>query len=561
MTKRFWNILKFSPIIVASTFVAANSALAGEVNEQVTGVTQLSAQPDSMSQVTSVSQFSDVQPTDWAFQALQSLVERYGCIAGYPNGTYRGSRALTRYEFAAGLNACLDRVNELIATATADLVKKEDLATLQRLQEEFAAELATLRGRVDNLEARTAELEANQFSTTTKLQGEVIFNVSEAFGDKQATRVLGGTPSQKLESNTTFSDRVRLNLNSSFSGKDLLNIRLQARNTIANNTASLGSASTGTNMTRLSFDGDNGNAVEIDKISYAFNATDKVRVKIDASNAEMYANTFTYNPDLASDGRGSISRYGRFSPMYRQGQGGSALTVSVNPKGPITATVAYLAPNFATTTTLPARGSNDPSANSGVFNGDNTIFGELGFKPSDKISVGFSYARTYQGNKDGRSPGIFQNTGSTLANSPFGGGIATESNHYGVQASFQASKKLTVGGWFGYSNAQAATGAARGSDADMTYWAASLGLKDFGSKGNLLGILFGQPPKVTGNTFKPGGVEQRDTNTSYHLEGLYRMQLSDNIAVTPGLLVIFNPENNDKNNTIYVGTLRTTFTF
>ncbi len=69
-------------------------------------------QSNALAQVTSVSQLSDVQPTDWAFQALQSLVERYGCIAGYPNGTFRGNRALTRYEFAAGLNACLDRVNE-----------------------------------------------------------------------------------------------------------------------------------------------------------------------------------------------------------------------------------------------------------------------------------------------------------------------------------------------------------------------------------------------------------------------------------------------------------------
>ena len=73
---------------------------------------------------------SDVQPTDWAFQALQSLVERYGCIAGYPDGTYRGNRALTRYEFAAGLNACLDRVNELIATSTTNLVTKADLVSL-----------------------------------------------------------------------------------------------------------------------------------------------------------------------------------------------------------------------------------------------------------------------------------------------------------------------------------------------------------------------------------------------------------------------------------------------
>ncbi|WP_273247326.1 iron uptake porin, partial [Limnospira indica] len=139
---------------------------------------------DSMEQVTSVSQLSDVQPTDWAFQALQSLVERYGCIAGYPDGTFRGNRAMTRFEFAAGLNACLERVNELIAASVANLVTREDLAVLQRLQEEFAAELATLRGRVYALEARTAELEANQFSTTTKLRGEVVFWPGDSFGDR-----------------------------------------------------------------------------------------------------------------------------------------------------------------------------------------------------------------------------------------------------------------------------------------------------------------------------------------------------------------------------------------
>ena len=88
-----------------------------------------------LQQVTSVSQLSDVRPTDWAFQALQSLVERYGCIAGYPDGTFRGNRAMTRYEFAAGLNACLDKVTELIKAGTTNLATKEDLTKLQRLQE------------------------------------------------------------------------------------------------------------------------------------------------------------------------------------------------------------------------------------------------------------------------------------------------------------------------------------------------------------------------------------------------------------------------------------------
>ncbi len=151
MKKSLWKFLLVSPVVFATSSLINDSAVA-----------QTQTQEETLEQVTSVSQFSDVQPTDWAFQALQSLVERYGCIAGYPNGTYRGNRALTRYEFAAGLNACLDRVNELIATATADLVSKEDLATLQRLQEEFSAELATLRGRVDAVEARTAQIEAKQ---------------------------------------------------------------------------------------------------------------------------------------------------------------------------------------------------------------------------------------------------------------------------------------------------------------------------------------------------------------------------------------------------------------
>jgi len=113
----------------ASNVSAAVEPAADNLQEQ--------EQDTQMEQVTSVSQLSDVRPTDWAFQALQSLVERYGCIVGYPDKTYRGNHALSRYEFAAGLNACMDRVNELLAAGTAGLVKKEDLITFQKLQEQF----------------------------------------------------------------------------------------------------------------------------------------------------------------------------------------------------------------------------------------------------------------------------------------------------------------------------------------------------------------------------------------------------------------------------------------
>jgi Carbohydrate-selective porin, OprB family/S-layer homology domain len=626
MTKLFWNVIKLAPVLVAATFIASNSAFAVEANE--TSVAKLAGSND-IGQVTSVSQFSDVQPTDWAFQALQSLVERYGCIAGYPGGTFRGNRAMTRYEFAAGVNACLDRVNELIATATADLVRKDDLAALQRLQEEFTVELETLRGRVDELDARTTTLEKKQFSTTTKLSGEAIFSVSDSFGDDAAVSsrtlinnpvVNGVTPAaavpRKLDSNTTFSDRVRLSFNSSFSGTDQLQIRMQAGNVLSNNnagasTAPVGtSAATGTDMTRLAFDNNTSNNVQLDKIRYAFNLSDQVRVTVDANNGEFFENVNNFNPDLSSSGSGSISRYGRFSPIYRQGSGGAGATVTVNPAGKLSASFGYLAGGSNNVT-------NDPSVGRGLFDGNYSALGQVAYKVNDNFSLGATYARSYQNGAAGVN--LFGSTGSDLANKPFnqrnvldasgnatrGAGtvsstgvatqgslvnadIPTSSNHYGIEANYKFNSQVALGGWLGFSNATAETNGAignaaqtataianrdivrKGDSADMFYWAANLTVKDFIKEGNMLALTFGQAPKVTGSDFNPTvalvngtrtRIEQKDSDTSYHLEAMYRMQISDNVTVAPALMVIFNPEHNDRNDTVYVGTLRTTFRF
>lgn len=607
MSKVFWNALKLSPVLLGATLLVANRAQAAEVSAAdlapnptvatsetlkidstqlvavnapatTTEVAPISSSSpatqeiiesapvvvsqnapanDNLAQVTSVSQLSDVQPTDWAFQALQSLVERYGCIAGYPDGTYRGNRALTRYEFAAGLNACLDRVNELIATATADLVRREDLATLQRLQEEFSAELATLRGRVDAVEARTAELEANQFSTTTKLTGEVVAAVSDAFGDQ---RVNGGNLDE--DTNTTLSARARLNFNTSFTGRDLLRTRLQAAN--------ITSFNTGTPMTRLGFETNTENQFEIDDFFYRFPIGERVQVQFDFANTEYNDNVYTFNPAFESSGRGAISRFGRFNPIYRVGSG-AGLTLQFNPNGPIGASVGYI-----------ANTANNPSDGTGLFDGSFAALGQIAFRPSDKINLGLTYARTYDKGNGGTIdddgvliPGgggvggadtvsLFDGTGSNLANRPFGN-VPTAANHYGVQASFRPSDKFTISGWAGLTDAEDKLRAGDNSATAFNY-AVSLAIQDVGPEGSQLGLIFGQPPKVTDNDLTVannggfgGGGE--DPDTSYHIEALYRLQLNDNIAVTPGLLVILNPEHNDANDTIYVGTLRTTFTF
>jgi hypothetical protein len=149
--------------------VAPMGAIAAELN--MDGVNKYAA---SSEQVTSITQFSDVKPTDWAYQALSNLIERYGCVAGYPNGTFKGGQAMTRWEAAALLNACLDRVTEITDE-------------LRRLMKEFEKELAITKARVDGLEAKVGELQATQFSTTTKLTGQVRFVMGDVYrGDGYA---------------------------------------------------------------------------------------------------------------------------------------------------------------------------------------------------------------------------------------------------------------------------------------------------------------------------------------------------------------------------------------
>ncbi|MEN9206312.1 MAG: iron uptake porin, partial [Thermostichales cyanobacterium DRC_bins_46] len=229
-----WKALLVSPLALG----AATTALPQASYAQASGP------------VTAISELSDVQPTDWAFQALQSLVERYGCIAGYPDRTYRGNRAMTRFEFAAGMNACLDRINELIAAGLADKVSRDDLATLQRLQEEFAAELAALKGRVDALEADVTTLKGQVFNPVTKLNAQVIAALVFQGLSDDVVGITGpinaaGFPAGPLDvpvaignggalvrrdaAPTTLNYRVRLNFDASFVPGDRLRIRLQAR--------------------------------------------------------------------------------------------------------------------------------------------------------------------------------------------------------------------------------------------------------------------------------------------------------------------------------------------
>ncbi|MCC5640252.1 iron uptake porin [Nostoc sp. CHAB 5844] len=507
-----------------------------------------------MAQVTSVSQLSDVQPTDWAFQALQSLVERYGCIAGYPNSTYRGNRALTRYEFAAGLNACLDRVNELLATATADLVTKEDLAKLQKLQEEFAAELATLRGRVDAVEARTAELEANQFSTTTKLNGIAIFAPISLFAGDRAD---GGN----LDRVTSFGDRIRLDFNTSFTGKDLLRTRLQATNLDALSASTLTPEGDLRFVDNENFGSGNNNEVAIDALLYSFPLGDKTTVILEANAGAADDFTNTINPFFDGDGDfGALSNFGTRNPIYYPVAGtGLGLRHQFNDK--LELTLGYLASS-----------PNDPTPGNGLFNGAYGAIGQLTVQPIEGLSLGFTYVNSYNAdltagsNRANLRTALASNTALTNV---FGEGIdlPISSNSYGFQASFQLSPKFAIGGWVGYTNTRTLAavdtnvGTIPRGELDIWNYAVTLAFPDLGNQGSVGGIIVGMEPKVTDASRGLRDTVGTDPDTSLHIEGFYQYKLSDNISITPGVIWLTAPDHNNDNDDIVIGTIRTTFTF
>lgn len=534
---------------------------------------------NEMSQVTSVSQLSDVQPTDWAFQALQSLVERYGCIAGYPDGTFRGNRALTRYEFAAGLNACLDQINKLISEGTSGFATREDLLALQRLQEEFAAELATLRGRVDALEARTSELEANQFSTTTKLNGLVWFNITGATAGNRRVRVetidkdaplplrsAGRDPVtnkpivQKVDNpNITYSNLVWLTLTTSFTGKDQLVTQLAVGNgnSPANQFASAGLYNTFGVPFLDQTAGVNPNEVILRELFYQFPISDRLQAVIGPRiNFYRYFDNNAFNFFLT--GTSSFNSNGSTLSNTVDRGAGAVLLWDISRQFKLR--VGYLGESDEFLPNPLFGSAANPSQ--GLFNGTNSATAELIFSPSQRSNFRFLYTRSNIRQIGGVVGGAIGEPIAGVADDGYGGkvGDATADN-FVFNFDWLISRNFGIFGRYSYgkTNIFPRTDRPDGSIKAQSYQF-GLAFPDLGKKGAQLTLSFLVPFDVTGGRrfLVSGGG---NGGTQYEFEAAYFLPLSDNIAVVPAFYLIGNPNNFDNNPTIYVGNLRTQFSF
>ena len=547
-------------------------------------------QNDEMSQVTNVNQLRDVSPTDWAYEALRSLVERYNCLAGFPDQTYKGNQAVSRYEFAAGLNACLTQIERLIVAS--ESVVKEDLNTISRLNQEFAAELATIASRIDSIEQRTAFLEDNRFSTTTKLSGNVFLNFTGAFaGDdevlaetvnlntplnlRRAGRDADNNPIVSEITNdpeATFSYYTWINLNSSFSGKDNLAIQLVAGNgnSPANTFASAGLYNTfGVPFTDQTGTASGANSVEIREAFYDFPIGEKIRVVVGARiNWYRYFDNNAYTFFLTGASSYNSSGGTLVNPIDR----GSGAIVTFKATDWVTFKLGYLGEN---TEFLPAaffNTSSDPDQ--GLFSATQTLTAEIDFSIADKANIRLIYTRATldnnvpvfdaEGNLTGF--GVGGATGEPIygvADDGFGGTIGdAPADTFSVNFDWAITDWIGIFGRYSYGSTSIFPRDDNRDDGEVNAQAIQAGIAfpDLGKEGALGTFSFGIPFDVLdGDEFLVSGAG--DGGTQYEFELTYFYPINSNIAIVPAFYLVANPNNFEDNPNVYTGNVRVQFRF
>ena len=550
---------------------------------------------EAQNQVTSINQFADVQPTSWAYQALSNLIERYGCVAGYPNGTFKGGQPMTRYEAAALLNACLDRVTE-----TTD--------ELQRLLNDFQKELAVIRGRVDGLEKKVGKLEATQFSTTTKLRGDTRWVLGgQTFGgsafpgnnrgyqagtinnNQYRNGTYTGTSPATLRNAVSFNYDVRLNFDTSFTGKDLLRTQLRSGN--------FSDSAFGANPTRqstldagfqenLGANADSGDVVAINRLYYRFpigkefTAIVGPRLRQDeyfavwpsAYTGDRILKLFQFAGAPVANSQVLGAGGGIYWKQSKRNKNDTSAKWSLS--------VGYLAQN-GDAGTPGQEGGTDCTSVTTTGTGANTNEGGIG----NECSVGqssvqlaltgtnWNISALYTYNQTGVSINgtqtAIQAVSEAAGTNAFGlagywqplksGWIPSISAGWGIASSNALGQGAAAGNSYTVLGTNGAT-INRGTSITTQSWMVGFNWKDAFLKGNVAGMAVGQSPFVTANN---KGYANQDGN--YAWEWFYKFQVTDNIAITPAIFYLSRPQgeqtgtSNFFNSTGYL--IQTTFRF
>jgi len=443
-----------------------------------------------------VQSFSDVHPSDWAFKALTDLADRHGCAVATPNGS------MSRYEAAALLNKCLGNVAQ---------VNEEERLLLN----EFGPEIAVLKGRVDGLEARIGEFEAGQFSSTTTMTGKAAFNVGYVDED-------GDTADS-----TTMNYMYQLNMNTSFTGDDLLYTRIKTGNFGGH----FADSSSGTYLSATKTATDS--VLMVDKIWYQFPVGDNLKFWVGPKieNYYMLASAPSiYKPVLkqfALGGNGTV--YGSST----QAGFGAAWTQSTDDPSDA---------RFAVSAAYTNDGGEEADADHGIFGGgDHSKFLSKFEYGTPQWQASIALAKT--GADDGVSAWTdsYYTTAAGKARDAGSSETAIGVRGYWKPDETGAIPEIQVG--FDTSSIDDVTTSTNATD---TFgWMIGLGWKDAFVDGNRAGIGFGQ--RVHATELSNGGEDAAEDTFSW--EAYYTFQITDGVSVTPALFGNNEPSTANVDNT------------
>lgn len=469
------------------------------------------AAPDgSMAQVRSVNELSDVRPTDWAYQTLQALSERYGVGIGYPDGTFRGNQALTRNEFAAALTRVLDAISQQYVSNRGNVTQlREDFATAKQLQASYTRIATDLRDRLSQLDSQVATLEQKQFSTTTQLKGQTVIGVTD--GSNARSTVLFRT---RLDLLTSFAPNtlLRTQLEVGNNGNDAIG---RAQNRGQNLLGTLGLLADGGGLDYVGVD----SSVRLSKLYYTFQPAPGFELTV---GSRLSPRDFIDYNRFANDSTENFSSsFFTNNPLIVQNQidrpGGAGAVLSWKPLPPLTVRALYVA------------------ADAGRPNGGITEGGLFGDRNQGSLEVEYDFSKDIIAR--------LQFTKATVNNVDiFAGGINAE---WSLNRQLAVFGRFAIGSYEGFNPLL-------NQNLDLTpkSWAIGVIARRLFIPGSTAGLAIGQPfvEKDLGDA------------TQTNLEVFYSFLLNDNISVTPAVTVVTNPNNRDRG-TIFEWLLRLVYSF
>ena len=542
--KPFQQLLVAAPAAALLPVVLAPaSSLANDVQLNLDTV-----QGYSIAQATTIRDFSDVYPTDWAYQALSELVETYGCVSGFGDGTFRGNQPMTRFQMAAVLSSCLDSISAKMDMMGEEMSAMEDMETLERLVASFEEELITLKGSVDGLDAKVSELEDSQFSTTTKASFEIATDFTYfASGDDNA-RALG----RHAEDNSglVLTSEAEVAFETSFTGSDKLSFSITGdlMSKLTSGPSQILSILNGVPaiteyLASGDFYGAAGDEGSADFNGFSYETTLDMGGMM--TTLVLGTDFDDFDPIIGLDTYYGGDGYDDFGPS-EFGDAGIGFNIELlsSDAGALTASASYAVANIATQVPIFGAAGDDgevPTVATAYTGPSQSVTGKGGIFGENTHNSGvlaLSWEGALFGGNDALFTTAYQNIRDNTAN------LTSSYFHFVLGAYFTDTLSLSGSYSVGNRNPDKGTGA------DFAKWMIALNMDDAIFPGNSAGIAYGTPEYSTDET----------DNVMQVVEVYYTFSVNDNFEIPIYLDFISNVDHRPDANAFAIA-VRPTLTF